>query len=53
LQIKQEKGEIQWKLEMKPGEKRVIEFGLEVVFPEEIVSQPGMRDKPKDLPALR
>jgi uncharacterized protein (TIGR02231 family) len=51
-QIKQEKGEIQWKLEMKPGEKHIIEFGLEVVFPEEIVSQPGMRDKLKELPAL-
>jgi uncharacterized protein (TIGR02231 family) len=52
-QIKQEKGEIQWKLEMKPGEKNIIEFGLEVVFPEEIVSQPGMRETLKDLPALR
>jgi uncharacterized protein (TIGR02231 family) len=52
-QMKQEKGEIQWKLEMKPSEKQIIEFGYEVVFPEEIVSQPGVRDSLKDLPALR
>jgi uncharacterized protein (TIGR02231 family) len=52
-QIKQEKGEIQWKLEMKPSEKQVIEFGYEVVFPEEIISQPGVREKLRALPALR
>jgi uncharacterized protein (TIGR02231 family) len=41
---KDETGELSWKLDLPQGAKRVIEFGYEVVFPEEIISQPGARE---------
>lgn len=43
-EIKDEKGEIQWKVELKQGEKKIIEFGYEVVFPEDVVAQAGGKE---------
>ncbi|GEM_PF-3404212 len=42
--MKEEKGEYQWKVELKQGEKKIIEFSYEVVFPEDVVAQAGGKD---------
>ena len=41
---REEKGELRWKLDLGAGEKRVIEFGYEVVFPEALAAQPAVRE---------
>jgi len=40
----EEKGELRWKLNLKAGEKRIVEFSYEVVFPEDLSNRPGGRE---------